>query len=125
MIINKKNKEHIKSVITYAKAHPIRNNILRTGFVVGNNKSHCCDFQNGLHIVFSIEEQPQGWFSHLAISIPDKRKLVNVELAGILMKEFGLSIKGDIHDASSLRIDETSKPMSINLFKRIDDDECK
>jgi len=122
LVIDEKAREKIKQVINYAKAHPIKKNILISGFVVGNTKSYCCDFIDGFHVVFSVEEQPAGWSYHLSISIPDRTKLPSQESAGMLMQEFGLSENGDIHDASDFWIDEKSLPMSINLIKLIDDE---
>jgi|GEM_PF-5026299 len=120
LLIDEEARKRIKKVIDYAQKHPIRTNILASGFIVGNTASYVCELYDSFRVVFSFEEQPSGWCRHLSVSIPDKTKLPNVPAVGMIMTAFDMSKNDNIHDASNIWIDKDSTPMSVNVIQLID-----
>jgi len=103
LIIDKDAIEAIQKVISYAEAHKVSINQLKEivagkKLPAGDDPGHVCFFNDGFRAVYSIEEQPQGWFRHLSVSIeafktPSKEAmttLVSEEAITMIMTEFGL-----------------------------------
>lgn len=100
LLMGPKEKEAIKTLVAYAESHRIDEDLLikclSGEWAAGDDPNYACYVEQGYRIVYSIEQQPSGWYRHLSVSVDDSEKYPNPVAVEMLMKEFGY--KGGIKD---------------------------
>lgn len=122
LVIGQEEKEEtIKTLIEYAKSHPIsRQQLEQKSIIVGNIKEYVCTIPMGFRVVFSFENQPIGWCRHISISVPDNNKLPSPQAVSMIIEEFGFP--SNINDQDNVWIETESIPNAVNVIKQVEDE---
>lgn len=93
MIIGPKEKEAIQGLVSYAEKHHVDKDLIqkcmKKEWAVGDDPNYIAYIEQGYRLVYSIEEQPRGWFRHLSVSVDNIEKAPHPAAVELLMKEFG------------------------------------
>lgn len=102
LIIGKEATQDIARVKEYAELNPLKlhtviRSVGRPETAIGNNENHVCLIRIGYKVVYSIEEQSDGNYRHLSVSVDKKGRTPSPQALEMLMKEFGFigGLKGD------------------------------
>ena len=122
LVIDEKAKEDIARLLKYADENRISKPFLQaaaTGKMgaVGDNPQYCCYLQDGFKIVFSIEQQPQGWSNHLSVSVKTTKDkiLPSIPAVELILKEFNMKPLDD----SYVYFEDTIIPNSVSIISLI------
>lgn len=123
LIIDDEAKEKIKKLIAYAEQHPYTMDDLLDIYnkqkePPGDNKEFTIYLQVGFRVVFSIEEQNQGLFKHLSVSVDHKEKdtFPSIQAVRVIAKLMGF--KREVKDCI-VRLEDLGDRGAINVFEAI------
>lgn len=83
----------------------------------GDNKNFVITIPLNYRIVFTIEEQKNGWYSHLSISVPTKGKFPSVESVDAICTEFGIKDFGRDNFDGICYLEEDAEAVNV-LYRR-------
>ncbi len=81
----------------------------------GDNPDYMLYIHDGFRVVYTIEEQPTGFYHHISISIDRKKKHPNEIAVKIILDAFDM--KKTLKDS---KIWVEKKTQSVNILQRID-----
>jgi hypothetical protein len=120
LIIDKDAIEAIQKVVSYAEAHKSSIDQLKEAMAgerlpAGDDPGHVCFFNNGIRVVYSIEDQPMGMCRHLSVSVEASGtyKYPSEEAVTMIMTEFGF--KYPLKDSKIWIEEDVLTPGGLNV----------
>jgi hypothetical protein len=85
----------VEKTVAFAQAHRIGSSTLQAildGDIdsPGNHPNYCCTIPMGYRCVYTVEEQPEGWCTHISISVANNPS-PNIVAVNLLLQEFGFT----------------------------------
>lgn len=129
LVIDDRTKAEIARIKKYSEEHRISLDQVKAiikdpSKSVGNDPEHCCILSEGYKVVFSIEEQPSGFYRHFSLSVDSEDSLPGTLSFEAIMKELGFA--GSLHDCDNIWMEEDvatasgKKCTAINALQKIE-----
>jgi len=119
LVIDEFSKARIERLKQYAENNPLTlQDVLDTlegkKEPIGDNQHHVIFLFNDFRVVYSIEQQPEGTFRHISVSLTDTDKLPSLQAFEFILEAFGMP---DTANCVNMWIEGHS---SINVLAELD-----
>lgn len=95
LVIDDFSKARIKRLREYAENNPLTTqDVLDTidgkKGPIGDDPNHVVHLFDNFRIVYSVEQQPEGTFKHISVSLKDTDKLPSLQAFELILEAFGM-----------------------------------